>query len=98
MVCSQESVLPLAFVHPLDEVGGGEQSVWQQSLAISSRKGSTCYALLVWRRMPLSDVCIKLWRFLVGTGNSKIPKKVIRYHSFGIGIGADIVFGISVGT
>ena len=29
-------------------------------------------------------------------GNSRIPKKVILYHPFGIGIGTNIVFGISV--
>ena len=31
-----------------------------------------------------------------GAGNSKILKKVIRYHPFGIGIGTDIVFDISL--
>ena len=46
--------------------------------------------------MPLSDIPIYYEDFVVGAGNSKIPKEVIQYHPFGIGIGTDGIFGISV--
>ena len=45
---------------------------------------------------PFLRPCSILWRFYVGAENSKIPIPKIRYHPFGIGIGTDIAFGISV--
>ena len=44
--------------------------------------------------MPLSDIYVV--KILYWHGKFKGTEKVIRYHPFGIGIGTDIVFGISV--
>ena len=44
--------------------------------------------------MPLSDIYIV--KILCRQGKFKETEKVVRYHPFGIGIGTDIVFGISV--
>ena len=45
--------------------------------------------------MPLSDIYI-YYEDSLSARKFKDTEKVIRYHPFGIGIGTDIVFGISV--
>ena len=93
MVCYQESVPPLALVQSLDEAGGGEHDSNFLSISNRQRQHLSCIVSMVTDAprdiLYNMKILCRCWKF-------KDTEKVIRYRPFGIGIGTDIVFGISV--